>query len=215
MIISHKHRYIFFAVPKTGTHSIRRALRESMGPEDLEQVGLFEKKKFPFPQLQNIPHGHISAREIAPVIGQEMFASYFKFAFVRNPYDRFVSYCAFIGREDPAFKADPLRYMIGIARDNPPLDHLLFWPQSAFLVDQSGKLAMDLVGRNEDMQASYDRICAKIGLPKTELERANASQHRPYQEYYSDELRLWVSRLYKQDLERFGYQFDSHATQPA
>ena len=28
MIISRAHRYIFFVIPKTGTHSVRRALRE-------------------------------------------------------------------------------------------------------------------------------------------------------------------------------------------
>ena len=41
MIISRKHKFIFVAVPKTGTHSVRRALREQMGPDDLEQVRLF------------------------------------------------------------------------------------------------------------------------------------------------------------------------------
>jgi len=51
LIISHRRRFIFFAVPKTGTHSVRRALRALLGPEDLEQVGLFERKRFPFPEL--------------------------------------------------------------------------------------------------------------------------------------------------------------------
>ena len=59
MIISHKHRYIFFAIPKTGTHSVRQALRAHLGPDDLEQVGLFEQKRFPFPEFANIRHGHI------------------------------------------------------------------------------------------------------------------------------------------------------------
>ena len=44
MIISHQHRFIFAAVPKTGTHSVRQALREHMSEEDIEQVGLFVAK---------------------------------------------------------------------------------------------------------------------------------------------------------------------------
>ena len=31
MIISHKHRFIFVAVPKTATHAVRKALRPHLG----------------------------------------------------------------------------------------------------------------------------------------------------------------------------------------
>ncbi len=48
VIVSHRHRFIFAAVPKTGTHSVRQALREQMGDEDVEQVGLFVNKRFPW-----------------------------------------------------------------------------------------------------------------------------------------------------------------------
>ena len=44
MIVSHLHRYIFVAMPKTGTHSVRQALREHLGPDGIEQVGLFVNK---------------------------------------------------------------------------------------------------------------------------------------------------------------------------
>ena len=47
MIISHQHRFIFVAVPKTGTHSVRQALREHLDHEDIEQVGLFVNKAVP------------------------------------------------------------------------------------------------------------------------------------------------------------------------
>ena len=54
MIVSHRHRFIFAAVPKTGTHAVRRALREQMGDEDVEQVGLFVNKRFPWADLAAI-----------------------------------------------------------------------------------------------------------------------------------------------------------------
>ena len=54
MIISAKNRFIFAAVPKTGTHAVRQALREHLGPDDLEQVGLFVTKRFPMPELAKI-----------------------------------------------------------------------------------------------------------------------------------------------------------------
>ena len=52
-------------------------------------------------------HGHISLQQVRPFLGEEAFASYFKFAFVRNPFDRFVSYCAFMTRESDIFARNP------------------------------------------------------------------------------------------------------------
>lgn len=208
MIISHQHRYIFFAVPKTGTHSIRHALRAGMGEQDLEQVGLFVKKRFPFPEFANIQHGHISAREIRPVVGEEMFGSYLKFAFVRNPFDRFVSYCAFMARDTNYMEVAPVQFMKHVIRVLKPVNEMLYRPQHTFLTDADGRLAMDYVGRNETMQASYDEICRRLGMPSTVLEKVNSSKHRPWQEYYDKDLVGWVSELYQKDIEMFGYRFE-------
>ena len=182
MIISHKHRYIFFAIPKTGTHSVRQALRQQMGEQDLEQVGLFVKKKFPFPEFRDIQHGHISTQQIRPVLGEEVFSGYTKFAFVRNPFDRFVSYCAFMSRDSNVFETEPLRYMKFVIHEQKPVAHLLYQPQHAMVTDADGNLQLDHVGRNETMQASYDSICQSIGLESTALGRVNSSRHRPYHE---------------------------------
>jgi hypothetical protein len=206
MIISHQHRYIFFAIPKTGTHSVRQALRAQMGPQDLEQVGLFEQKRFPFPEFADIRHGHISTQQIRPVLGDEVFNGYTKFAFVRNPFDRFVSYCAFMARETGHFEARPREYMKWVITTQKPFDHMLFRPQHAMVTGADGALELDFVGRNETMQASYDALCGRLGLQSSPLGRANASKHRPWQEYYDRELVDLVSRHYARDLELFDYR---------
>ena len=54
MIISKAHKFVFAAIPKTGTHSVRRALREHMDAGDLEQVGLFIQRAFFFPEMRVI-----------------------------------------------------------------------------------------------------------------------------------------------------------------
>lgn len=206
MIISHKHKFIFFAIPKTGTHSVRQALREHMGPEDLEQVGLFVQKRFSFPELKDFTSGHVSARQIRPALGDAVFNEYFKFAFARNPFDRFVSYCSFMSRDTGAFAANPREFMKYILTQLKPLDHLLFKPQFEFIVDDNGKPAMDFVGRNESMQDSYNEICAKIGIPASQLGVVNSSRHRPYMEYYDDETLALVASQYQQDIDLFGYR---------
>jgi hypothetical protein len=207
MIISKKHKFIFVAVPKTGTHSVRRALREHMGPDDLEQVKLFVDKELPIPELARIGHGHISLAQLHPFLNAEEFQSFFKFAFVRNPFDRFVSYCAFITRENGAFDRDPKAVMRYFLFQAPPLRHILFQPQHSFVCAPSGELLSDKIGRVEEMQQSYDEICAKVGIPSARLEKANSSKRTGYRQYYDQQLIDGVARLYGRDLQLFGYDY--------
>lgn len=206
MIISSLHKFIFVAIPKTGTHSVRQALRPHMGPQDLEQVGLFVQKQFPIPELAQLRHGHLGLQQVRPYLRPEAFQSYFKFAFVRNPFDRFVSYCAFVTREDGEFDRNPQRVMEQILAE-PPVDHILFWPQHSFVTGPDGELLTDYIGRVEEMQRSYEEICRRVGIPPVQLERVNRTSRRDYREYYNDPLIEGVAKRYARDLELFGYDF--------
>ena len=209
MIVSHHHRFIFAAVPKTGTHSVRRALREHLGDEDVEQVGLFVDKRFPWEDLAAIRHGHLALRQVRPYLGEEAFSSYFKFAFVRNPFDRFVSYCAFMLRGGDVFQRQPREAMRHFLFEEPPEHHILFQPQASLLVGEDGRtLLTDRVGRVEDMQGSYDAICAGIGIPSRALDRVNGSSRGDYRSYYDQALIDGVAARYARDLELFGYTLE-------
>ena len=207
MIVSHLHRFIFVATPKTGTHAVRQALREQLGPDDIEQVGLFVNKRFPYAEIANISHGHLAVREVRPFLGDDVCDAYFKFAFVRNPFDRFVSYCAFMTRQQGAFDIDPQGTMREILFRLRPLQHIHFQPQWTLLADAQGRLDMDMVGRVETMQESYDAACAKIGIASRALDRVNSSRRGDYRQYYDQALIDGVAELYAGDLERFGYTF--------
>jgi hypothetical protein len=207
MIISHQHRFVFAAIPKTGTHSVRQALREHLSEADLEQVGLFVNKRFPFEELAAIRHGHITLEQIRPFIGEEAFAGYLKFAFVRNPFDRFVSYCAFMTRANGAFDRDPKGVMRQILFEARPMQHILFVPQHTFVTDAEGRMLADTIGRVEEMQGSYEAICARIGIPSRPLDQVNSSRRGSYRDYYDQQLIDGVAELYRRDLELFGYQF--------
>ena len=207
MIISALHKFIFVAIPKTGTHSVRQALREHMGPRDLEQVGLFVQKRFPIPELAQLQHGHLSLQQVRPYLRPEEWQSFFKFAFVRNPFDRFISYCAFRTRGQDLFERDPQAVMRHYLFEAPPQSHLLFQPQHQFVTGPDEQLLADHVGRVERMQESYDEIAARIGIPSQQLERVNATERRDYRQYYDQQLIDGVARFYARDLELFGYQF--------
>src|SRR5215218_5159123 len=202
MIVSLQHGFIFAAIPKTGTHAVRRAVREHMGPDDMEQVGLFVQRKFPIPQLARLGHGHFTLEQVRPYFSPEDFAGFFKFAFVRNPFDRFVSYCAFMTRTEGHFEHDPKGVMRHVLA-NPPQRHILFQPQHSFVTGTDGQLLTDDLGRVEEMQQSYDRIAERIGIPLQPLEKVNASKRRDYRDYYDPQLIGGVAKLYARDLELF------------
>ena len=206
MIVSYRHRFIFVAIPKTGTHAVRQALRAHLGPDDIEQVGLFVQKKFPIPELAAIEHGHLSLEQVRRHLAPDQFAGFFKFAFVRNPFDRFISYCAFVTRALGQFEADPKRVMRRFI-DNPPLQHILFQPQHLFVTGADGELLSDYVGRVEQMQDSYGEIARRIGIPSAPLDKVNASDRTDYRSYYDQALIDGVAKIYARDLELFGYDF--------
>ncbi|HEY1143111.1 MAG TPA: sulfotransferase family 2 domain-containing protein [Sphingomicrobium sp.] len=206
MIISELHRFIFVAIPKTGTHAVRQALREHMGPQDHEQVGLFVTRRIPIPELAKLGHGHLSLQQVRPYLRSEDFDGFFKFAFVRNPFDRFISYSAFMTREHGEFEKEPQSVMRQLI-NNPPWQHLLFQPQHVFVTSRKGQLLTDYLGRVEEMQETYDEAARRIGIPSRPLDRVNASSRRDYRDYYTPELIDGVARLYARDLELFGYEF--------
>jgi hypothetical protein len=87
------------------------------------------------------------------------------------------------------------------------MHHVLFQPQHSFVTDDEGRVLADHVGRVEEMQASYDGICARIGIPTTALGQVNSSKRGQYRDYYDQQLIDGVAELYARDLELFGYAF--------
>ena len=221
MIVSHRHRFIFFAVPRTGTHAIRAALAPFLGPEDWQQEGLFTGARSPLPPLRRIGHGHISLRLVRPHLPAAVWRSYFKFAFVRDPYDRFVSACAMMNKRNAEYAGNETAVMkytltslkgaVGAA-DFRKLT--LARPQAGLLVDEDGEVGVDFIGRYEDIQASFGEVCRRIGIPPQPLPVVNAVPHRPYHEYYDDELRRLVTGFYRRDFELLGYPLAESGTNP-
>ena len=156
-----------------------------------------------------IRHGHLSLLQVRPFLGEDMFAGYFKFAFVRNPFDRFVSYCAFMLRGGEVFERRPRDVMRHFLFEQPPEQHILFQPQASLLVAEDGAtLLTDAIGRVEDMQGSYDAICGRIGIASRPLDRVNSTKRGDYRRYYDPPLIEAVAARYARDLELFGYTFE-------
>jgi hypothetical protein len=117
-------------------------------------------------------------------------------------------------------------------------------PQHEFIYDGGGRLLADFVGRYESLQADFDVVCERLGIPRTPLPHENRSLDPPriqslkdvkkrirrwlwklrpknvhphYTQYYDDESRAYVAEMYRKDIDLFGYRFGElpPATGPA
>ena len=88
MIFSESRRFIFFAVPKTGTHTVKRGFARASGQGDWEQQLRYGKRSYPRYEIAAVNHGHISYRQLIGAIGVTGLSEFFRFGFVRHPFDR-------------------------------------------------------------------------------------------------------------------------------
>jgi hypothetical protein len=206
-MISHDLRCIFVHVPKTGGTSIEDVIWPSPRTEEDLWMGFVSVRgnKYQTGGLQ-----HLLARQIRQEVGLKIFADYFKFAVVRNPWDRAVSqFCYTRIRTD-------LHELIGMTAETSfseylhlieGHEHVQWQPQFEFLHDANGSSLIDFVGRFERLEQDARTIFSRVGVEAGTLPHTNASDRQPYREYFDASTRRRVERLYGQDIEAFGYEF--------
>ncbi len=202
--------YVFVAVSKTGSISIRESLKKHPFVYDHDPTF---GKYIPNKRISEFKNSHVP---ISMLMSEMDVSGHLKFGFTRNPWERFISYCAwtktYFVRKDKtiiSFENDPRKFLTMIMRKHKELENLttMIWGTSRFLCDLNGNLAVDFVGRFETLQESYDEICSKIGIPGSKLVVMNKSNHKDYRSYYTPELYDSVSKLYETDIKMFNYKF--------
>lgn len=207
MLFSDSKRFVFIHVQKTAGTSVGAALRPYANAEKRSKLGSF-LRLFDFPRdyRRYKFRTHASLRDVQRKLPAEVFNGYFKFAFVRNPWDRLVS------EYNAALKKHRNRRHRRIARlgdfeafirHELKRGRLLQYPM---LANRDGEIGVDFVGRFESLDADFDTICRRIGVPN-ELSHLNAHPHRNYREYYDEGTRRLVAEGWAQDVETFGYEF--------
>lgn len=100
---------------------------------------------------------------------------------------------------------DPLGTMKRTLDSEKTRQHFLFRPQYELVTDSDGQLLVDYVGRFEDYQKHFESIAQQIGLPKQQLEIANASPRQSDEMCCDDELKQGLRQVYERDFKLFGY----------
>ena len=172
--------------------------------------------------LYGINVGHRPASDYQR-ISPRHFGRYFRFGFVRNPWDRLVSAYEFVrcGGTDyvkpipdeayggPEFATFPRFVARWLAAAD--LDHAdaVFRPQWTFLCDHDGALLVDHVGRVEQLTTDLAAVEARLGRPIRPARLNVTDDARHWAGYYDDETRQVVADVYRRDIEMFGYEFAS------
>lgn len=206
MIVSFKKQFIFVAVPKTASQSIRTHLRQYLATGDWEQSVYSQPRFFPVEALANFGHGHLTFRQVKPYLLPNMTSEFFSFAFVRNPYDRLVSFCSFYRDIHASMLRDPAGTMKSVLTNTKLTKHVFIAPQHQFICEENGDLAVSFVGKFENLQQDFDHVCREIDLPLSMLPLINRSERQKTFQYFDSELLEMVQTFYHKDFELFDYR---------
>jgi hypothetical protein len=199
-MISHKYKCIFIHIPKTAGKSIEVAL-EGRTIIDPHFNKIFPKYKGPIKAYG------------------DFYRRYFKFAFVRNPWDRLVSVYHYylnggnktstdrkIQKNIPrTFREFVLN--LKFFTHSYILAHLI--EQADYIADGNDNMLVDFVGKYESLEKDFQRVCKKIGL-KSNLHHLNQSGHYHYSKYYDSETKEIIGAMYRRDIKLFNYKFEDN-----
>ena len=224
MLISHRKQFIFIHIYKTAgtsvmdvfspycrlidrmaydykfTRELFRAINRLMrwGNDGMKQYTGF--------------HKHAKAHEIREKLERKQFDSYYKFSFVRNPYDFLVS-LYFYAKQ---FERDPSRRALKDMEYKDFLKRVISNNtacQLDFITDpKDSKLLVDFIGRFETLEKDIAIIQEKLGIKiDGSIKHMNSSfkrKSRDYRVYYDEESRNLVENHFQRDLDLLGYNFN-------
>ena len=201
MIISDKYKYLGICIPKTGSTSIQSLFTpygQLLGAGPNEHHMTLEEALRRFPEAND----------------------YFKFAFVRNPYDRIISFYHYFSHVRNTLQIpDPYQpgpryhgpedFFRRILSDRLWKDEVHFRPQHTFIDTEQ----MDFIGRFENFNNDINHIFATLNIPAyTEMPHDRKSDYNgpcdcpyPNRGFFNTETAHLMYDHFKKDFDLFDY----------
>lgn len=201
------YKCIFIHIPKTAGKSISQTL------------------------FGNFAGGHTQVGGYLNIFGASTFNKYYKFAFVRNPWDRiFSAFNHYVNGAskfptDNNWEVEYLFYQDHLSHLKSFEEFVMDWlneervlnsaihfiPQHLMITlpENRDNILVDFLGRFENIDEDYKKICNKLNIPEKELEHINISNtnNQPFFQMYTKEMIDKIAVLYAKDIELFQYSF--------
>lgn len=214
MIISHEKEFIFIHIPRTAGTRISKSICRCIGVDNWKEF-IGEPKSLIDGETEGrgewVGKKHIKAVDLKSKVSEEVWNSYFKFAFVRNPWDRAISV-----------------YLHSIKSSNTLISTI--WPKSSYLFNlllvlkyevmgvrsiqqadyicnENGDLIVDFVGKFESLRRDFLRVCDRLGVECCLGGKYDATRSRNYRDWYKDRSKSIIDRVKSKDIEMFSYKF--------
>ena len=206
LLISDTNRFIFVHIRKAAGTSMVQALQPYALPKPkslsarLKSRARLERdyQKYRFRQ-------HDDIQTVQSRMPAARFADYFKFAFVRNPWDRLVSEYEFILKREDHGRHKRVKSLASftdfikmqISRRDAYQFHML--------TDTNGQLLVDFAGRFESLDIDWEIASDLAGISYKPLAHTNKTQHRDYRQYYDAKSIELVKKHWDDEIKLFGY----------
>jgi hypothetical protein len=213
MVYSRRKKFLFIHIPKTAGTSLREVLkRHAAGPGFLNYLsrritrwspGLGQRFFYRWRTFE----AHLRFSDAQDLLPSRELECCFKFCFVRNPYDRLVSFFRHIEthQEHPYHRR--VKNWGGFAGLVEHLEELAEPSQLSYTLDQKGRPSMDFVGRFENIHRDFGIVAGRLG-GEPPLPHRNSNPGGRWRDFYTDTLRRRVCRYYNEDFVAFGYSDD-------
>ena len=215
MIISHKHKFIFIKTKKTAGTSIEIALSKICGDKDIitpitpedentrRALGYRGPQNYYDVNSVQLFYNHIPASSIRMLVGDEIWDTYFKFCFERNPWDKVISWYFWEHQSEPRPSISEF-IQSGHAG-------LVGGPGGFDLYTIGGKVAVDRVCLYENINQEMERIQNQLKLPDIPALPTAKSRFRKdkrhYRELLGAEDRIAIEKLFAREIAQFGFTF--------
>lgn len=217
-MISHEHKCIFIHIPKTAGSSINTFFHPGVkfhhdSPDYERLFGWCPERKL---HMQHATSKQLLETEL---VTKEQWETYYKFLFVRNPWDRAYSDYVFIQNFSGikgSFKSflkkeNEFKKILNDNSDSSYLgDHLQL--QTDFF-DFEGIYKPDFIGRFENFTEDIGQVLINLQIDKVFNKHSNKSKRKKeYSLFYTNSNKQLVADKYGQDIEKLNYTFDDKRT---